>query len=149
MYAKAVELSKQSANASKSPPPPPPPAAKPKVAIKSKKPMLDAVKDASAKKANEAPTRRTTRAPSPSAEPIVIPLVAGAKIELLSGWTLAALPLDGALRWMILGQGGEVLRTFPAGSIARKDADGGVAVDWGGGVTDLGAAKPARLRLPE
>jgi hypothetical protein len=149
MYAKAVELSKQSASTSKSPPPPPPPAAKPKVAIKSMKPLLDAVKKDSAKRVDREPPKRTTPTVPPSPGQSEIPLMTGAKVELASGWSLVALTLDGELRWMILGDDGEVLRTYPAGSKAYRDANGDVVVDWGGGVNNLGKPKPARrLRLP-
>lgn len=157
-YAQAVELSKLAA--SNTPPPPPPP-------VGEQKPLSGQVLPA-----DQAPVTTMKRPPQPAAPtarptpdrqlplkaiPVVpvlppgataIQLVPDAKVALQSGYALAARPVEGSLRWIILGKAGEIMRTFPARSHAYRSAQGDVLVNWGGGTFNAGPAEPQRLIVP-
>ncbi|HJR64481.1 MAG TPA: hypothetical protein VJ803_12330 [Gemmatimonadaceae bacterium] len=154
----ATATSLSSKSAAENPPPPPPGTSSPTLQDVAKK-----VGEALGGSAGaEGTTARTTGAPQraeatvrpapvPPArpEPVEIPLAAGTRISLQSGNVVAALPLEGELRWMIVGAEGEVLRTFPPGSRTFRAASNEILVDWGGGTYKAGPERRApRLTLP-
>ncbi|MEW5918770.1 MAG: hypothetical protein AB1762_20375, partial [Gemmatimonadota bacterium] len=79
-----------------------------------------------------------------------IALAHGLTIPLQSGRSVAVQPLGRDLRWTILGAGGEVLRTFPAGSRAFRTPKKEILVNWGGGTFNAGIERSdRRLNLPK
>jgi hypothetical protein len=134
--AAAAEKSAQAASAPPVPPPPPPPPAAPegRSPVRAARPSPgDPGTERGLNPQPEPPSRRIAPAE-------------GVRIPLENGRTVAALDVDGTLRWAILGPAEEVLRVFPAGAAVLRDGVGQVAVDWGRGVYRAGRAKPARLR---
>ena len=89
--------------------------------------------------------------PAPVSKPPLqeIPLRTNTTVHLQSGASVAVQLVDGAPRWNILGQRGQVMRTFPEGSRAYRSVSGEILIDWGGGTYNAGAERPTRrLRLP-
>jgi hypothetical protein len=143
--AQATALSQQVAST----PPPPPPGTKPPLQTMVK---IVAQADSSRTASNRAPTTaRAASLPAHVLEPPLqeIPLRTNTTVHLQSGASVAVQLVDGAPRWNILGQRGQVMRTFPEGSRAYRSVGGEILIDWGGGTYNAGAERPTRrLRLP-
>ena len=143
--AQATALSQQLAST----PPPPPPGSKPPLQTMVK---IVAQADSSKTATTRGPTvARAASVPAQEPKPPLqeIPLRTNTTVHLQSGASVAVQLVDGAPRWNIVGQRGQVMRTFPEGSRAHRSASGEILIDWGSGTYNAGAERPTRkLRLP-
>jgi len=100
-------------------------------------------------------TAQVRRVVPPAAPPAAVragslelPLTRGGRAPLEDGSALVGEIQGREIRWVLRGRGGggggELLRVFPAGSRAYRDANDQVTVVWAGGMQGLGRISSAR-----